>query len=262
MARIFITGSADGLGQLAASALIAKGHRVTAHARNQKRARETEAKLRGVEAVLVAELSSMEETKRLAADVNNMGNFDAIIHNAGVYQVPASAVGAEGLPLVLAVNTIAPYLLTCLIHPPQRLVYLTSGMHLQGDGGLRGLEGKNKHRVSYSDSKLHDVVLAKAVARKWPNVLSNAVNPGWVPTRMGGAGAPDDLEAGYQTQVWLAISDDRHARVSGRCFFHQRETRCHQAADDVAVQERFLELCAQISGVRFPANSPDEKRGT
>lgn len=249
MARIFITGSADGLGQLAAIALIAQGHRVTLHARNEKRARETSAKVRDAEAVLVADLSGMEETKRLAAEVNGMGSWDAIIHNAGVYQVPAKAVSADGLPLILAVNTIAPYILTCLIHPPQRLIYLTSGMHLQGDAGLRGLGNAN---ATYSDSKLHDVILAKSVASHWPGVLSNAVNPGWVPTKMGGAGAPDDLEKGYQTQVWLAVSDDKPAKVSGRVFFHQRETHYLPAADDPAVQQKFLDCCERISGVTFP----------
>lgn len=252
MSRIFITGSADGLGQLAASALIAQGHQVVLHARNEKRARDASAKIRGAERTLIADLSSMQETKQLAADVNKLGSFDAIIHNAGVYQVPGHAVGAEGLPLVLAVNTLAPYILTCLIHPPKRLVYLSSGMLSQGDPTLKGLQG-DKPRASYSDSKLHDLILAKAVARKWPAVLSNAVNPGWVPTKMGGSGAPDDLEKGFQTQVWLAVSDDPKARVSGRYFHHQREARYLHEADDVAVQERFLALCEQISGVRFPS---------
>lgn len=251
MARIFITGSADGLGQLAASALIAQGHQVVLHARNENRARDMATTVRGAAGTLIADLSSMQETKRLAADVNKKGAFDAIIHNAGVYQVPPTAVSADGLPLTLAVNTLAPYILTCLIHPPKRLVYLTSGMLSQGDPTLKGLQG-TKPRANYSDSKLHDLILAKAVARKWPQVLSNAVNPGWVPTRMGGPGAPDDLEKGFQTQVWLAASDDEKARVSGRYFHHQREARYLPQADDVSVQEKFLALCEQISGVRFP----------
>jgi NAD(P)-dependent dehydrogenase (short-subunit alcohol dehydrogenase family) len=270
MARIFITGSADGLGQFAAIALIAQGHRVTLHARNPQRAKDALAKVRGAEAALIADLSNMEETKKLAAEVNAMGSYDAIIHNAGVYQVPASAQGAEGLPLVLAVNTIAPYILTCLIHRPRRLIYLTSGMHSQGDPGLRGLQGQpgqpgpraNSPGISYSDSKLHDLVLCKAVARLWPDVLSNAVNPGWVPTKMGGRGALDDLEKGYETQVWLAVSDDPAARVTGHYFFHQRQSRYLAAADDREVQEKFLELCQRISGVPFPAAaSPERQRG-
>lgn len=251
MARIFITGSADGLGRLAASALIAQGHKVVLHARNEKRAREVSLEVRDAEAVLTGDLSSMGETVKLAAEVNGMGSFDAVIHNAGVYQVPNNALGADGLPVLLAVNTIAPYILTSLIHPPQRLIYLTSGLHLQGDPGLHGLQ-ENKLGISYSDSKLHDLILCKAVARKWPDIYSNAVNPGWVPTRMGGRGAPDDLEEGYQTQVWLAVSDDKNAQVSGRYFFHKREARYQTAADDVAIQDRFLALCERISGIRFP----------
>jgi NAD(P)-dependent dehydrogenase (short-subunit alcohol dehydrogenase family) len=181
-----------------------------------------------------------------------MGTFDAIIHNAGVYQVPGHQLSVDGLPLIFAVNTIAPYILTSLIRQPKRLIYLSSGMHLQGDSSLKGLQANNP-RVSYSDSKLHDLILAKAVARKWPGVYSNAVDPGWVPTKMGGAGAPDDLEKGFETQVWLAVSKDAKALVSGRYFHHQREAGYLLLADDIQIQEQFLNLCEQISGVRLPA---------
>jgi NAD(P)-dependent dehydrogenase (short-subunit alcohol dehydrogenase family) len=263
MARIFITGSADGLGQLAAETLISQGHTVTMHARNKKRAADISTRSRGAEAVLVADLSSIEETKGLAAELNKMGRFDAIIHNAGVYQVPSGAVGPEGLPVILTVNTLAPYILTCLVDPPERLIYMSSGLHMQGDPAMPGLEGSRrlggsqglggkKPTASYSDSKLHDLILCKAVARKWPHVRSNAVNPGWVPTRMGGHGATDDLQMGYETQVWLAVSEDEEARVSGQYFFHQRPARYLKEADDVDVQERFLGLCEEITSVKFP----------
>lgn len=252
MARIFITGSADGLGRLAGRALIEQGHRVVLHARNERRAAEVSSSVRGAEAVLIADLSSMADTKRLAADVNGMGGFDAVIHNAGVYRVPVHELGADGLPLLLAVNTLAPYILTSLIRKPKRLIYLSSGMHLQGDPKLKGLQG-DKPGISYSDSKLHDLILSKAVARKWPGVFSNTVNPGWVPTKMGGAGAPDDLQKGFETQIWLAVSDDDKALVSGRYFYHQREARYLPEADSVEVQEKLLAECARISDVRFPA---------
>jgi NAD(P)-dependent dehydrogenase (short-subunit alcohol dehydrogenase family) len=241
MARIFITGSADGLGQLAARQLVQQGHRVVLHARNEKRAKDALRHVPGAETALAADLSNIEETKKLAAGVNALGGFDAIIHNAGVYQSPAQT---------LHVNTLAPYILTCLIHPPKRLIYLSSGMQLSGDSTLKGLE--NNTNVSYSDSKLHNLILAKAVARKWNGVYANAVDPGWVPTKMGGAGAPDDLELGFQTQVWLAVSSDPKALVTGRYFYHQNEAKYQLKADDTAVQERFLELCAKISGISFP----------
>jgi NAD(P)-dependent dehydrogenase (short-subunit alcohol dehydrogenase family) len=251
MARIFITGSADGLGQMAASALIEQGHQVVLHARNEKRAQEGLNKISGAESVLTADLSSIEETKKLAADLNAMGNFDAVIHNAGVYQVSNRELSVDGLPLILAINTIAPYILSCLIQKPNRLIYLSSGMHLQGDSTLKGLKA-NDHKITYSDSKLHDLLLSKAVARRWEDVYSNAVDPGWVPTKMGGAGAPDDLKKGFQTQVWLAVADDPKAQVSGQYFHHQRAANYLTDADDINVQEQLLELCERFSGVRFP----------
>ena len=239
MARIFITGSADGLGQLAASALIAKGHHVVLHARNQERAREALDKLPGAETALTADLSNIDETKQLGAEVNALGKFDAVIHNAGVYRTAAKEI--------LTVNTLAPYILTCLIERPQRLIYLSSGMHLGGSAKLESLQ-----TITYSDSKLHVLLLCKAVARKWPEVYANAVDPGWVPTKMGGPGAPDDLQKGYETQAWLAVSDDKRAQVSGRYFHHEKEARYNPEADDVQLQERFLSSCAAITGIRFP----------
>ena len=254
MARIFITGSADGLGQLAARALINGGHQVVLHARNAERGKQALEKVPGAEHVLTADLSSIEETKALAAKANASGAFDAVIHNAGVYRIPKNPVSAEGLPVIFAVNSLAPYILTCLIQKPERLIYLSSGMHRQGDPDLDRLAAdiRNKNgRVTYSDTKLHDVILSMAVARKWTTVYSNAVDPGWVPTKMGGAGAPDNLEKGFQTQVWLAVSNDADAKVSGNYFHHKKPDRYLPAAKDAAVQEQFLALCERVTGVRF-----------
>lgn len=254
MERILITGSADGLGQLAAMELIRMGHQVVLHARNAERAKQALEKVPGAEDVLIADLSSMDETKALASKANASGTFDTVIHNAGVYQVSRNSMSPDGLPVLFAVNSFAPYILTCLIQKPKRLIYLSSGMHLQGDASLDnlpvGTHGKNNH-VTYSDTKLHDVILSMAVARKWTDVYANAVDPGWVPTKMGGAGAPGNLEKGYQTQVWLAVSNDRDALVSGQYFHHKRQSRYLQAAKDITVQEKFLALCEQMSGVHF-----------
>ncbi len=239
MAHIFITGSSDGLGQLAARRLVEEGHRVVLHARNTQRAKQALGQVPGAAHVLVADLSDTEETLKLAGEVNDLGSFDAVIHNAGVYHVS----GRE----IFSVNTLAPYLLTCLIQKPERLVYLSSGLHKSGNPDLGNMDAGS---VTYSDSKLHDLILAKAVARKWPEVYSNAVEPGWVPTKMGGAGAPDDLQKGYETQVWLAAGDD--ARISGRYFFHRKEAPYLKVADDPGLQDEFLEKCRQITGVPFP----------
>src|SRR5919205_355937 len=215
MARIFITGSADGLGQLAARALIARGHRVVLHARNERRGREALERVPGAEGVVTADLGSIDETKQLASKVNALGEFDAVIHNAGVYKAPAEEI--------FAVNTLAPYVLTCLIRRPKRLIYLSSDMHLQGRSKLESFK-TDTGRITYSDSKLHVLMLCMAVARKWSDVYANAVDPGWVPTKMGGQGAPDDLQKGYETQVWFSVSNDEKAKVSGRYFFHREES--------------------------------------
>lgn len=241
MARIFITGSADGLGQLAAKALIAQRHQVVLHARNETRGQQAMDQVPGAEGVVTADLAISDETKELAAKVNALGTFDAVIHNAGVYQDSAQQI--------FAVNTLAPYILTCLIHTPERLIYLSSGMHEQGH--FRP-ESFKDGRISYSDSKLHVLMLTKAVARRWANVYSNAVDPGWVPTKMGGKGAPDDLKKGYETQVWLSVSNDAEAKVSGNYFHHRKVTHHNPEADDVRLQERFLSLCEQVTGVSFP----------
>jgi NAD(P)-dependent dehydrogenase (short-subunit alcohol dehydrogenase family) len=243
MARIFITGSADGLGQLAAKALIAQGHRVVLHARDEKRGRDALDNVPGAETLVTSDLGSIDETKQLASKVNALGTFDAVIHNAGVYQTSSKQI--------FAVNTLAPYILTCLINKPKRLIYLSSDMHLSGRAKLESFK-PDMSGITYSDSKLHVLMLCKAVARKWPNLYANALNPGWVPTKMGGRGAPDNLQKGYETQVWLAVSNDEKAKVSGRYFFHQKEARYNPQADDVMLQEKFISLCQEISGVSFP----------
>jgi NAD(P)-dependent dehydrogenase (short-subunit alcohol dehydrogenase family) len=243
MAKIFITGSADGLGLLAAKALIKEGHQVVLHARNTQRAAETKSKLPQALAVLTADLQSIDETKQLAEEANKYAPFDAVIHNAGVYQVAPQ--------LIFAVNTLAPYILTCLIQKPERLIYLSSGMHRQGQPNFENFSTTTS-RISYSDSKLHVLMLSMAVARKWPAVYSNTIDPGWVPTKMGGRGAPDDLQKGYETQLWLATSNDDKAKVSGRYFHHKKEMHYNTAANDVQLQEELLHQCEGITGVAFP----------
>jgi NAD(P)-dependent dehydrogenase (short-subunit alcohol dehydrogenase family) len=256
MARIFVTGSADGLGQMAARLLVADGHRVVLHARHAERAREALAAVRGAETAVFGDLSRVSEMRVVAEQVNELGQFDAIIHNAGIgYRERRRIATADGLPHVFAVNTLAPYVLTALITKPQRLVYVSSGMHQGGDATLQDLEWNTRPwngSQAYSDSKLHDVILAFAVARRWPAVRSNALEPGWVPTKMGGGAAPDDLEAAPKTQVWLATSDDAAAIVTGEYFYHQHLRRPLPAARAPDVQDRLLGECARLSGIPFP----------
>ncbi|PSL28946.1 SDR family NAD(P)-dependent oxidoreductase [Chitinophaga ginsengisoli] len=243
MARIFITGSSDGLGLLSAKALIENGHQVVLHARNKERKSEALKKVPDAESILTGDLSDIEETKRLAHEVNELGMFDAVIHNAGVYNVSSKQI--------FHINILAPYILTCLIQKPKRLIYLSSGMHFQGTANP-DLFKSDINRITYSDSKLLLLMLSIAVSRKWTDVYSNAVDPGWVPTKMGGRGAPDSLQKGYETQVWLAVSNDDKAKVSGRYFFHQMEKSYKPEANNIILQERFLDACREATGISFP----------
>ncbi len=254
MSRVFITGSSDGLGLLAAQQLAASGHQVTLHARNDSRATDARRALPEAEAVVVGDLSAIAAMHAVADQVNALGRYDAVIHNVGVGSREARRETADGLLQLFAVNVLAPYLLTARITRPARVIYLSSGMHMGGNPSLDDPQWTRRRwngSQAYSDSKLFDVLLAYCVARRWPSVLSNALEPGWVPTRMGGPGAPDDLAAGAATQAWLATSSDPRARVSGQYFYHQKPRRTHPAVRREELQEALAEYCGRLTGVQL-----------
>src|SRR3954469_7158784 len=239
MAHILITGSADGLGRAAAETLLGDGHRVIVHTRSIGRLPAVEPLIRRGASSVVGDLADLDQTRALADQVNLLGPLDAVIHNAGVNRGPH----------ILAVNVVAPYLLTALIQRPRRLVYLSSGMHEGGRADVARVDWSRRHGSgSYSDSKLFVTALALAVARLWPDVYSNAVDPGWVPTKMGGAGATDDLRLGHLTQEWLASSDDPEACTSGGYWYHQERKEPAAAVHDERFQDELLEELARFTG--------------
>ena len=117
---------------------------------------------------------------------------------------------------------------------------LQAGQLLAADGHAVTLHARNAARADDARTALP----AAAVARRWPDVLSNAVDPGWVATRMGGSGASDDLAQGPVTQTWLAVTEDDEARSSGGYWYRRTRRATHPAVSDVAVQDGLLAACA------------------
>jgi NAD(P)-dependent dehydrogenase (short-subunit alcohol dehydrogenase family) len=256
MSRVFITGSSTGLGLIAAQLLVEMGHQVVVHGRNPARADAALADVHGAEAAVVGDLSSIQEMRNVAEQVNKLGRFDAVIHNAGIgYRESRRNDTEDGLPQLFATNTLAPYVLTALIARPKRLVYLSSGMHRSATlnlGDLTWVKRPWRGAEAYAESKLHDVLIAFAVARRWPDVFSNALEPGWVATRMGGPGAPDDLDAAHRTQVWLAVSEDPGARVTAQYFYHMQPRNPNPVVQREELQDQLIEACERLSGIALP----------
>jgi NAD(P)-dependent dehydrogenase (short-subunit alcohol dehydrogenase family) len=270
MARVLVTGSTTGLGRAAAQALLDGGHTVVLHARNAQRAADLGPLAERAAGVATGDLANHDETRALAEHANALGSLDAVIHNAGVYAEPERNPTADGHPRLLAVNLLAPYLLTALVRRPARLIYLSSDMHTAGRATLDDLNWTRRPWngiQAYSDSKLYVTALAAAIARHWPDVRSNAVDPGWVPTRMGGPGAPDDLTLGHQTQVWLATSDDHAAAQTGKYWYHQRKRNPAATVNDPAFQDELLAELTRVTGVPLPNTAdpfqmPEKTRAT
>jgi NAD(P)-dependent dehydrogenase (short-subunit alcohol dehydrogenase family) len=241
--RILITGSTAGIGKATAAALLDQGHGVILHARVPERLATVHDLLGRGAASVVGDLADPDQVRGLAEQVTGLGPIDAVIHNAGILEGPD----------LVQVNVVAPYVLTALV-PVSRLVYLSSSMHLSGRPRVPLADGPNGEKtLSYSDSKLLVTVLMAAVARRRPDVLAHAVDPGWVPTRMGGPSATDDLDEAHRTQAWLVTANP--ARIeprSGGYWFHHQARRPHPAAADAAFQDDLLAHLEARTGITLP----------
>ncbi|SDQ58387.1 Short-chain dehydrogenase [Curtobacterium sp. UNCCL20] len=243
MAHILVTGSTDGLGRATAETLLRDGHRVTVHARNQGRASAVADLVEQGAGLVVADLGDRDDVLA-AVDTLAAGEpVDGVVHNAGV-------LSGRG---VIPVNVVAPYLFTALLSAPTRHVYLSSGMHRGGRAELRPVDWSGRTESnSYSDSKLFVTALAAAVAERWPEVLTASVDPGWVPTKMGGRNAPDDFTLGHRTQERLVTGAE--GSTSGAYWFHGHQQQPHPAVSDPRFRQALLDALASATGVPLPAH--------
>ena len=241
VARVLVTGASGGLGLLTARSLREAGHEVVVHARTPARW-DDPVLPDAAYGSLHADLAHTEQVVAMAEAASAFGPYDAVIHNAGVLSGPD----------VLAVNVVAPFVLSALMARPARVIVLSSSMHRSGSVPVLAAALEGQVDVSYSDSKLLVTTLVMALARRWPGVACHAVDPGWVPTRMGGPSAPDDLTEGHRTQEWLATADTSEIRpATGGYWHHRRTSRPHRAVLDERVQDDLIEALEKSTGLRL-----------
>lgn len=240
MALVLVTGASTGLGLATATELAHHGHDVVLHVRNPARLDGLDVSKRA-RGVVHGDLAHPKEAVQVADQANAFGRFDAVIHNAGTMD----AVDA------IAVNVLAPYLLTASMPLPGRAIFLSSSMHLSGRPGLEPVLAG--HGGTYSDSKLLVTAFALALVAQRPQVISHAVDPGWVPTRMGGPTATDDLVEGHRTQAWLATAPESELDPRTGGYWHHRAVcRPHPATLEAEFQQRILDALATITGLSLP----------
>lgn len=256
MARIWITGSSDGIGQASAKLLADQGHKVFLHARNEQRAEDARKAVPNAVGMVVGDLGSIDGTKKLAEEANRHGPFDAIIHNAGLGLTSGSDRTSDGLVPVFVVNTLGPYILTCLMPKPKRLLYLSSSAHRSGHDSLDDVNWDKRTWDGYSaycETKLHDVMLANAVARDWPDVQSCSMDPGWIKTKMAGAMATGRVSTPAKAIADFATGHLSPAGVKTGVYFTPQGVQApKESADDEARQGELLKICEKLSGETFP----------
>ena len=249
MAKILVTGSSDGIGLAAAKLLSEQGNQVWLHARNAQRGDDARSGCPKAAGVLIGDLTSKQGITDFAAEAKKNGPWESVIHNAGI---GASKQGktAEGLGTIFTVNSLAPYMLTCLMDKPKKLLYLSSGAHYSGSSDLSNFEHVTKES-GYSDSKLHDIWIANAVARRWKGVQSCSMDPGWIKTNMGGSNA-----TGHVSTPAKAIADFVDGKLSigdrtGVYLNQSKEEEPLAAASDEKKQDQLFALLEKVSGLKL-----------
>ncbi|WP_415853688.1 SDR family NAD(P)-dependent oxidoreductase [Sinomonas sp. G460-2] len=248
MALVLVTGASTGLGLATALGLAGAGHDVVLHARNADRVKNQSVRKRMRE-VIYGDLADLDQTAGLAAQANGIGHFDAVIHNAGVLKGPD----------VFAVNIVAPYVLTALMTPPSRSIVLSSSMHMSGTTDLdsANFSSPGDRGRAYEDSKLYVTALAMALVDRRPDSLAHAVDPGWVPTRMGGPSASDSLEEGHRTQEWLATAEEAEfSPRTGGYWYHRKSRQPHPAAGNTEFHHELLDKLEAHTGIALAGTTP------
>ncbi|HXU72348.1 MAG TPA: SDR family NAD(P)-dependent oxidoreductase [Polyangia bacterium] len=266
MKTILVTGSTDGIGREAARVLVGRGERLLVHGRTRDKAERAAKELGGEPVVepVAGDFGGLDEVRALAAEVARRApRLDVLVNNAGIY-AGRRGVSADGFELTLAVNQLAPFLLTHLlidagvVGAGARIVFVSSNVHRS----VRALDFEDLDRTrewdgygAYADSKLMNVATAFELARRLEarKVAVNAMHPGVIGTKLlhrgfGGSGGAD-VARGAAGEVKLAI-DPALEGVSGRYYDMTEESKASALAEDRALQARVYEVCLERTGAK------------
>jgi retinol dehydrogenase-14 len=265
-AVVLITGSTDGIGRQAALELAAMGATVLVHGRDESRGKNVVEEIRKATGnqkveLLIADFSSMEQVRRLAADVKQRCSaLHVLVNNAGVF-MNEKRLTAEGLETTFAVNHLAPFLLTNLLldllkkSAPARVITVSSVAHTRGKLDFENLQAERSFGgySAYATSKLANVLFTFELAEllAGTGVTSNCLHPGVIGTKLLRAGfnmTGASTEDGAETLLFLATSPDVD-RLSGKYFQEKQATPSSPITHDALLRKRIWQVSAQLTGL-------------
>ncbi|MHA2076375.1 MAG: SDR family oxidoreductase [Candidatus Thorarchaeota archaeon] len=272
-----VTGSNSGIGKETALALAEMGATVVAVVRNQELGEQaceaivTETGNKAVD-LMLCDLSSMSTIRKFVKDfTSNYDRLDVLINNAGAV-FSKRDVTEEGFERTLAVNYLAPFLLTHELLPllkesaPSRVINLSSGLASRAEVNLEDLQSESsfKSRKVYGNAKIMVEMFTYEMARRLENtgVSVNAVRPGFVATNLGrssgsrssrimfGMMKPFQLspKEGAETSVYVASSPEIEG-ITGKCFAKKQETETSEKSYDVEKQKQLWDATVDLLGL-------------
>jgi NAD(P)-dependent dehydrogenase (short-subunit alcohol dehydrogenase family) len=273
-----ITGATNGIGRVTAQALAQRGATVILVGRDADRLRRAAQDIKGqtpdsVIHTLLADLSSQEQVRRLAGEIQQrFPRLDVLINNAGAV-FAKRRLSVDGVEMTLALNHLAPFLLTNLLlgslraSDHARIITVASvahvGMRIPFDD-LNHERGRYQSFVSYGQTKLMNILFTYELARrlKGTAVTANAVHPGFVGTNFGKnngkawnalftLGRPFAISPtkGAQTSIFLASSPDV-TNMSGQYFTRQKAVKSSPASYDLEAQKRLWTVSERLTGLQ------------